>query len=232
MDFFALVSLLSLSYLIPPIFQFQYQNYNYIKSINQISEEFAIYTDEKQKFEITFACDQWFYNPEINSNSQIKEEDCLKYSKEKIKIIGNNNDTYVAKLSENLYIFSPKKTVENRFSTDNIVYKNCKNVIYTYSRLNEYRNSKLFLESTFYPSKFENQCFELHQDLHFMKEELKIKNNEFIFSIRSTLVFLTFNENYINNKNKRLILKVIGSKSISLFDKEIIYPHYLALQLE
>ncbi|MCW7498513.1 hypothetical protein EHR04_04870 [Leptospira levettii] len=162
----------------------------------------------------------------------MNEDDCANLIDHKIKIIGEIENTYIGHISDDLYIFSDIKTVNERLKSDKTIYNFCKSVIYTRSNSFNYKNANLFLKSTQKPEEFIDSCFEIHKDLHFMKASFKINENEYIFSIRSTLVFLTFHNDYQKEKNTRFILKVIGLKNQSVNGEIRNYPHYLAFQIE
>ncbi|TGM58482.1 hypothetical protein [Leptospira vanthielii] len=196
-----------------------------------------IYSDKtyyttSQFFDITFACDQWYYTPELFNGNTLAEDDCTKLVDKKIKIIGENQKSYIGYFSDDLLIFSSKILVNNRLSTDKIVYQICKNVLYTYTNSENFKNSNKFLRSTYYPNEFTGYCFELHSNLLFIKKEFQIREQEYIFNIRSSLVYLTFHKKFEPDKNQRFILKVLGWKEYLSSSGSEKYPHYLALQLE
>ena len=188
---------------------------------------------EKNKhFEISFACDQWYYSPELFSDGILHEDDCIKYLDKKIEIIGEINNSFIGYHSDSLFIFSPKDLVKKRIYADQIINQNCENVLYTYTRYENYKNSNKFLRSNYKPEEFLNHCFELHSNLHFMKKEIKINEYDYIFNIRSNFVYLTFNSIFDIKKDKRFILKVLGSKEYLSPNGIKKYPHYLAFQIE
>ncbi|TGM62947.1 hypothetical protein EHQ94_01875 [Leptospira meyeri] len=190
------------------------------------------YYDTNQFFDITFACDQWYYTPQILNGDTLSEDDCNKLVDKKINIIGEDQKSYIGYFSDNLLIFSPRNFVNNRISTDKIIYQVCKNVLYTYTNSENFKNSNKFLRSTYYPNEFTGYCFELHSNLHFIKKEFQVNEQEYIFNIRSSLVYLTFNNKFEPDKNLRYILKVLGWKEYLSTNGTAKYPHYLALQLE
>ncbi|EMJ90313.1 hypothetical protein [Leptospira meyeri] len=203
-------------------------------SIDQIKiyKKPNFYNSKNQVFELTFSCDQWYYNYHLYEGYKIDEDDCANLIDHKIEIIGEVENTYIGHISNDLFLFADLNNVNERLKSDKTIYKFCKRVIYTRSNSFNYKNANLFLKSTQNPEESVDSCFELHKDLHFMKPLFKINKNEYIFNIRSTLVFLTFYDEYKMEKNTRFILKVIGWKKHSDNEEIRKYPHYQAFQIE
>lgn len=209
-------------------FKIRYEN---IYQLNAVYNDITYYNNN-QIFEITFACDQWFYTPKLYKGDTLNEKDCEKHINKKIKIIGEDSNSFIGFISNDLLAFSPREFVNNRVSSDKIVYQICKNVLYTYTSIDNYKISKQFLTSTYKPNEFTDFCFEIHSNLHFMKKEFQINDNEFVFNIRSSLVYLTFHNKFESEKKQRFVLKVLGWKDYLSTDGKRKFPHYLALQIE
>ncbi|PKA22316.1 hypothetical protein CH381_31545 [Leptospira sp. mixed culture ATI2-C-A1] len=206
----------------------------YYRSIPTIEthQDHKIYNNKEDTFEITFACDQWFYNPEANDYTKLHPDDCGRLLDNKIKIIGEDKKTFVGTITDDLFLFSSIESVKKRQFSDQTIYRYCKNIIYTYTSSSNYKNANKFLRSTQFPEDFTNSCFELHTNLHFMKLESKINELDYIFNIRSSQVFISFHNEYRKEENNRFILKVIGWKNHLEINGIQKYPHYLAFQIE
>ncbi|TGM88700.1 hypothetical protein [Leptospira bouyouniensis] len=204
------------------------------KSIDQFSIYLnpKIYNSKEQFFEVTFACDQWYYSHNLIPGYKLNEDDCTILVDHKIQIIGEIENTYIGHIFDNLYLFADKNIINERLNSDKIIYNFCKSVIYTRTNSFNFKNANLFLKSTQKPEEFLDLCFEIHKDLHFMKALFKINEDEYIFNIRSTMVFLTFHNEYKMEKNTRFILKVVGSKYYTAYNEIRKYPHYQAFQIE
>lgn len=220
-----------LGFLVSPFAPGGPNRYKCIESIN-LFNKYQIYNEQKKESEISFACDQWYFNPNLYPHTKLKEEDCNKIQTNKVKIVGENQKSVIGQVSNDLYLFSPIAIIKERILVEQTINQHCTSIIYTYTTNNNYENANKFLKSTKYLNEFNDSCFELHFDLHFMKEEIKINGLEYIFNIRSSLVYLSFHKEYKKEKNKRFILKAIGTKKIDIRNENQTYPHYLAFQLE
>ncbi|TGM68655.1 hypothetical protein EHQ94_07025 [Leptospira meyeri] len=212
-----------------PIGPARYESIDLLKKYN---DDIIFFSENEKLIEIPFACDQWFYRSDLFPDAKIEDDICMKFLDNNIRIIGKNDKTYVGTLSENIFLFSSINSIEKRILINDSINEHCKYVINAYNSLNNYKNANLFRESNFSPRKFLNYCFEIHYSLHYMKEEYSVNDLESVFNIRSSSVYLTFYKKYDKSKNKRFILKVIGTKSILTLIGAKEYPHYLAFQVE